>query len=93
MPAGAARWVLGDQHNPSRLVRYHHLLVQDRHGPGAGGRRHGARGGPQPRGDEGGGEGGDPVRIALHVLVFLTLVFLLAHLANTNINMNKTCFS
>ena len=91
VPAGAARWVLGDHHNPRRLVRDHHLLVQDRHGAGAGGRRHGARGGPQPRGDEGGGEGGDPVQIAL--LCFRISHFGISsetHLANTNIKMNKT---
>ena len=68
MPAGAAPWVLGAR----RLVRDHHLLVQDRHGAGAGGRRHGARSGPQPRGDEGGGEEGDTEQIAL-------LCFLISH--------------
>ena len=32
-------------------------------------------------------------KLPCYVFLFLTLVFLLAHLANTNIKMNKTCLS
>ena len=32
-------------------------------------------------------------KLTCYVFVFLTLAFLLVHLANTNIKMNKTCLS